>query len=201
MNSTQFHAFFMFKILWGLEKILKTIMGFFNFNRKVKVVHQTFGHVEFHCKMRVGKITIICRTMPLKKQVVLIPMFDTRIGKFVDLGYGEKDLRDDLDDIIRIIGSKDMGQDAFFYAFDKFIIKHIDKYGRLIDTDLFRMVAEIMLIMAALSTKNNIIFNDSDRIGITRVFINRALDKFPTYYYVTRYDCLNLRPYLEKYAK
>ena len=114
------------------------------------MVHQTFGHVEFHCKMRVGKITIICRTMPLKKQVVLIPMFDTRIGKFVDLGYGEKDLRDDLDDIIRIIGSKDMGQDAFFYAFDKFIIKHIDKYGRLIDTDLFRMVAEIILIMAAL---------------------------------------------------
>lgn len=139
--------------------------------------------------------------MPFKEQAILLSIFDARSGKSVDLGYGEKDLRDDLDDIIRIVESKDMGQDIFFYAFDKFIIKHIDKYGRLIDTDLFRIVAEFVLIMQALGVKDNIIFNNSDRIGITGVFINRALDRFPTYYYVTRYDYLNLKPYLEKYTK
>ena len=130
-------------------------MRFLNFNRKVKIVHLPLGNVEFHCRMKNKKIIITCRTMPFKEQAILLSIFDARSGKSVDLGYGEKDLRDDLDDIIRIVESKDMGQDIFFYAFDKFIIKHIDKYGRLIDTDLFRIVAEFVLIMQALDVKNN----------------------------------------------
>lgn len=178
-------------------------MGFFNYKRKVQIVHIPFMGVEFHCKMKIGELIIKCNSMPSNKHIIILPIFDVRIGRSANLGYGDKDFRDDLCEIIEIIESKDMGENAFFYAFDEFIKTHIKKYNRLVDTDLFRIVAEFILMMKALSKQSNMEFSENDRIEITKVFINRALKNFSDSYYVTRYKAngLNLEPYLDKYIK
>ena len=108
---------------------------------------------------------------------------------------------DDIQRLIDIIDSKDMGDMAFYNAFDVFVSKHIKEFGRLIDTDLFRIIAEIISMMEALSRKNNISFSKEDRVEITQVFVNRGISRFANYFYITRYrrNGLNIEPYLEKY--
>lgn len=50
--------------------------------------------------------------------------------------------------LIDIIDYKDR-EEAFYHAFDVFVTEHINEFGRLIDTDLFRIVSEIILMMEA----------------------------------------------------
>ena len=135
------------------------------------------------------------------KHIIILPIFDVRIGRSANLGYGDKDFRDDLCEIIEIIESKDMGENAFFYAFDEFIKTHIKKYNRLVDTDLFRIIAEFILIIEALSANQGIHIPITQQVEFTRLFVNRALMTVPQHLYVTRYrtSTLGIEPYLEKY--
>ena len=80
-------------------------------------------------------------------------MLCSKNGGITQIGYGEQDFVNDIQRLIDIIDSKDMGDMAFYNAFDIFVSKHIKEFGRLIDTDLFRIIAEIISMMEALSRK------------------------------------------------
>ena len=78
-----------------------------------------------------------------------------------------------------------------------------DEYGRLIDTDLFRIIAELILMMQFFAIKSRMQFSDDDRVEITQTFVNRGLEKFSNVFYVTRYRRIGfeLEPSIEKYLK
>ncbi len=181
-------------------------MGFFNFwNTKKNTVSYRNAkgkkQAVFNFTMKVGALEIILDSAQINEPVILIPCYDPRIGKTNIIGYGEQDFADDIQKLISIIDAKDMGDMAFYNAFDVFVSEHIKEFGRLIDTDLFRIIAEIITMMEALSLKNNIPFLEEDRIDITKTFVNRGILRFGNYFYITRYrrNGLNLEPYLVKY--
>lgn len=159
--------------------------------------------VVFDFIMNVGELKIICESALMQEPVILIPSYNPRLGRVIELGYGEQDFADDIQNLINIIDAKDMGDMAFYNAFDIFVFNHIKEFGRLIDTDLFRIIAEIVLMMEALSKKNNIVFSEVDRIDITKTFVNRALSRYANLFYITNYrrNGLSIEPYLEKYLK
>ena len=123
--------------------------------------------VVFSFKMKVGELRIVLDSAQIKEPVILIPCYDPRMGRITQIGYGEQDFADDIQQLINIIDAKDMGDMAFYNAFDVFVSNHIKEFNRLIDTDLFRIVGEIISMMEALSWKNKISFSEEDRIGIT----------------------------------
>ena len=181
-------------------------MGFFNFwNTKKNTVSYRNAkgkkQAVFYFTMKVGALEIILDSAQINEPVILIPCYDPRIGKTNIIGYGEQDFADDIQKLISIIDAKDMGDMAFYNAFDVFVSEHIKEFGRLIDTDLFRIIAEIITMIEALSLKNNIPFLEEDRIDITKTFVNRGISRFGNYFYITRYrrNGLNLEPYLVKY--
>lgn len=183
-------------------------MDLFNFwNTKKNTISYQYNkgnkQVVFDFTMKVGALKIILNSAQIEEPVILISCYDPRMGSITKIGYGEQDFADDIQKLIEIIDSKDMGDMAFYNAFDIFVSEHIKEFGRLIDTDLFRIIAEIITMMEALSLKNNIPFTEEDRIDITKTFVNRGLSRFSNYFYITRYrrNGLGLEPYLEKYSK
>lgn len=182
-------------------------MGIFDFIKKKSVISYQYSNgkkeVVFDFTMKTGKVKIVCKSALMQEPVILIPSYDPRVGRVVELGYGEQDFADDIQSLINIIDAKDMGDMAFYNAFDVFTSNHIKEFGRLIDTDLFRIIAEVISMMEALSKKNNIVFSEIDRIGITKTFVNRALSRYANLFYITKYQRteLGIEPYLEKYLK
>lgn len=183
-------------------------MSFFNFGKKkrytmIRRPHGLDEMIDFHFKMKAGEIVISCHTMPKLKSVIVLPSYNPYLRKDAEIGYGVKDFIDDILEIIDIIDLEDMGEDAFFNAFDVFTRKHINLYNRLIDTDLFRIVAELTSMMQAVANKNNIEFTSHDRIDITNVFIRRAFERFSNAIYITRhrFGKNGIEAYIEKYKE
>lgn len=88
-------------------------------------------------------------------------------------------------------------------AFDVFVTEHINEFNRLIDTDLFRIVSEIILMMEAiLKARVKEQMPEQDKIDIMHSYINRALTKFANSFYITKYrrSNFNIEPYLVKYS-
>lgn len=196
-------------LLWSWEDADSNIdnMAIFNFQkRKCERIHQHIDGCDFICfcfTMKVGDIQIKCKSILEPEPLIVIPSYDPRLGRFCEIGYGEQDFVDDIQEIIEIIDHKDMGEYAFYNAFDVYVMKHIKKYGRLIDTDLFRIIAELILMMQFFAIKSRMQFSDDDRVGITQTFVNRGLEKFSNVFYVTRYRRIGfeLEPSIEKYLK
>ena len=70
------------------------------------------------------------------------------------------------------------------------------------DTDLFRIISEFMLVICDLSLQKGIRLSVSDKVDISKSFVDRVMmGNFAPYYYVTRYrqNGGNWEPYLEKY--
>lgn len=157
--------------------------------------------IDFHFMMKIGEIVISCRTMQRQKTVIVLPSYNLCLKKVAEIGYGVKDFIDDIQEIISIIDLKDMGENAFFNAFDVFVKRHVEQYNRLIDTDLFRIVAELILMMQAVANKKHIEFTNNDRIDITHVLVKRAFEKFSNVIYITRYKygVGGIEAYIEKY--
>ena len=178
-------------------------MGLFNWGKGKCVMKRNPFGIDFHCKMKAGEIVINCRLMSAQNSVIILPSYDPRLHRMMDIGYGVQDFMDDIQEIINFIDSNNKGENAFFDAFDVFCAKHIKEYNRLIDTDLFRIIAEFVLIMKATALRNNIGFSDDDRVGITNVFMKRAFTIFADMIYITRYKHGNfgIETYLEKYQK
>ena len=190
----------------SLLEILFFFMGLFDFWRtKKNTISYQYSKGKkstiFCFMMKIGELKIVLDSAQMQESVILIPCYDPRMGGITQIGYGEQDFADDIQRLIDIIDSKDMGDMAFYNAFDVFVSKHIKEFGRLIDTDLFRIIAEIISMMEALSRKNNISFSKEDRVEITQVFVNRGISRFANYFYITRYrrNGLIIEPYLEKY--
>ena len=159
---------------------------------------------EFSFPYLDGTIKIVCEidsNMSRKEKIIVIPSYDTRINRFTELRYGERDFVDDVKMMLKFLENSPKGEDFLYVAFDSFVSYHIKQFNRIIDTDLFRITAEFILVIEALSVKQGIHIPITRRVEFTRLFVNRALMTVPQYLYVTRYrtSALGIEPYLEKY--
>lgn len=180
-------------------------MGLFNFSRvkcevrylnalPQKQIELCFFSPTHHIKM-------VCDITSSEEQVIL-PCFVPHLGKFVDLVYGVKDFIDDVKNILKIFEKTSEGEDFLYDVFDKFVLRHVKKFHRIIDTDLFRIINEFMLVICDLSLQKGIRLSISDKVDISQSFLNRVMEgNFAPYYYVTRYrqNGGNWESYLEKY--
>lgn len=144
---------------------------------------------------------MVCDITSSEEQVIL-PCFVPHLGKFVDLVYGVKDFIDDVKNILNIFEKTSEGEDFLYDVFDKFVLRHVKKFHRIIDTDLFRIINEFMLVICDLSLQKGIRVSISDKVDISQSFLNRVMvGNFAPYYYVTRYrqNGGHWESYLEKY--
>lgn len=181
------------------------IMGLFNFSRvKCEVRYLNAlpqKQIELCFFSPTYRIKIVCDITSSKEQVIL-PCFVPHIGKFVDLVYGVKDFIDDVKNILNIFEKVSKGEDFLYNAFDKFVQRHVKEFHRIIDTDLFRIISEFMLVICDLSLQKGIRVSISDKVDISQSFLNRVMvGNFAPYYYVTRYrqNGGHWESYLEKY--
>ena len=118
----------------------------------------------------------------------------------MEIVYGEKDFADDIQKLIDTIDYEDRGEEAFYYAFDVFVTEHINEFNRLIDTDLFRIISEIILMMEAILKAR--VKEQLPEQDIMHSYINRTLTKFANNFYITKYrrSNFNIEPYLVKYS-
>ncbi len=147
------------------------------------------------------RIKMVCDITSSEEQVIL-PCFVPHLGKFVDLVYGVKDFIDDVKNILNIFEKTSEGEDFLYDVFDKFVLRHVKKFHRIIDTDLFRIINEFMLVICDLSLQKGIRLSISDKVDISQSFLNRVMvGNFAPYYYVTRYrqNGGHWESYLEKY--
>lgn len=159
---------------------------------------------EFSFSYLDGTIKIVCEidsNMSQKEKIIVIPLYDVRINRFTELRYGERDFIDDIKVMLRFLENSPKGEDFLYVAFDSFISYHIKQFNRIIDTDLFRIIAEFILVIEALSMKQEIHIPITQRVEFTRLFVNRVLITVPQYLYVTRYrtSAFGIESYLEKY--
>lgn len=180
-------------------------MGLFNFSsvkcgiRYLNALPQK--QIEFCFLAPNYRIKIVCDITSSTEQVIL-SCFVPHLGKFVDLVYGVKDFVDDVKNILKIFEKTSKGEDFLYDAFDKFVKRHVKEFHRIIDTDLFRIISEFMLVICDLSLQKGIRLSVSDKVDISKSFVDRVLmGNFAPYYYVTRYrqNGGNWEPYLEKY--
>lgn len=182
-------------------------MGFLNFgSKKPSVNHQIIQGKKctvFQFSMKATDFVITCHTVPTPKPLISIPSYDPRLGRYAEIVCSEKDFADDIQKLINIIDYKDMGDEAFYHAFDVFVTEHINEFNRLIDTDLFQIISEIILMMEAiLKARTKEQMPEQDKIDIMHSYINRALTKFANNFYITKYrrNNFNIEPYLVKYS-
>ncbi|WP_071148976.1 hypothetical protein [Bacteroides ndongoniae] len=182
-------------------------MGFFNFGSKgPSINHQIIQGKQctvFQFSMKATDFVITCPVVSAPEPFISFPSYDPRLGRYVEIVYGEKDFVDDIQKLIDIIDYEDRGEEAFYYAFDVFVTEHINEFNRLIDTDLFRIISEIILMMEAiLEARVKEQLPEQDKIDIVRSYINRTLTKFANNFYITKYrrTNFNIEPYLVKYS-
>ena len=182
-------------------------MGIFfrNKGHKVNYIDTLNGQeAEIYFPYLTGTIRIVCEidlNMSRKEKIIVIPSYDTRINRFTELRYGERDFVDDVKMMLKFLENSPKGEDFLYVAFDSFVSYHIKQFSRIIDTDLFRIIAEFILVIGALSANQGIHIPIAQQVEFTRLFVNRALMTVPQYLYVTRYrtSALGIEPYLEKY--
>ncbi len=182
-------------------------MGFFYFDgKKPSINHQIIQGEKcavFQFSMKATNFVITCPIAPIPESFISFPSYNPYLKRCVNIVYGEKDFADDIQKLIDIIDYEDKGEEAFYYAFDVFVTEHINEFNRLIDTDLFRIISEIILMMEAiLKARLKEQMPEQDKIDIAQSYINRTLIKFADDFYITKYrwNHFNFEPYLVKYS-
>ena len=182
-------------------------MGFFKFgSKKPSINHQIIQGKKctvFQFSMKATDFVITCHVAPAPEPLISFPSYDPRLGRYVEIVYGEKDFADDIQKLIDTIDYEDRGEEAFYYAFDVFVTEHINEFNRLIDTDLFRIISEIILMMEAiLKARVKEQLPEQDKIDIMHSYINRTLTKVANNFYITKYrrSNFNIEPYLVTYS-
>ncbi|MBD8041738.1 hypothetical protein H9625_15085 [Phocaeicola sp. Sa1CVN1] len=160
--------------------------------------------VEFYFFYLHEVIKIVCEVdlnLSRKEKIIIIPLWDIRVNQFTELRYGEQDFIDDVGTILSFLENSPKGEDFLYAAFDSFVFYHIKQFNRIVDTDLFRIIAEFILVTEALSRNKGISIPIMQRVEFTRLFINRVLNTVSQHLYITRYrkSTFGIEPYLEKY--
>ena len=149
-------------------------MGIFFRNKGHKINYMdtpTGQKAEFSFPYLDGTIKIVCEidsNMSRKEKIIVIPSYDTRINRFTELRYGERDFVDDVKMMLKFLENSPKGEDFLYVAFDSFVSYHIKQFNRIIDTDLFRITAEFILVIEALSVKQGIHIPITRRVEFTR---------------------------------
>lgn len=178
---------------------------FFNWNRKrrySKSYQDTpYGKVvAFRFIVKGKEVTVVCVKAPASDAVVL-PSYNSCGEHPSVLFYNETDFAGDLQKMIALIGNKEMTAKVLFHAYDTFITGHIQKEHRLIDTDIYRIAAEFLLLADAVTqAETGRRLTEDEKHGRVRGLIDRAFCKFTKYLYITHYRIKDesLEPYLIK---
>lgn len=180
-------------------------INFRNKGYKINYITTPNGQkAEFSFSYLDETIKIVCEidlNMSREEKIIAVPLYDVRINRFTELRYGERDFIDDVKMMLKFLEKSPKGEDFLYVAFDSFISYHIKQFNRIIDTDLFRIIAEFILVTEALSRNKGINIPIIQHIEFSHLFINRALSTVSQHLYITRYrkSTFGIEPYLEKY--
>lgn len=159
----------------------------------------TFGYGEV-------RITFQNITTPDGGIGVVYDCYNAMTGRAMQQISDEKEFAEDLARIIQLLENslekKILGatSDFLFDAFDTAINNHIQKYGRIVDTDLYSTISQMTIAIDSLGQKEpkGRPLDEQTKRRFFESFMERTEQKFGTYLYLTKYTHTpyGLQPYL-----
>jgi len=156
------------------------LMAFRIFGRNKKTIETTVRYccgkkqVVYHFILKKEKYRMVVDS-GIEKGTVLITLYNPLVKQKFDVAYSEKYFTIELKELIDVMEGNDM---TFYGTLDILVSRKMGKLKMLKDIDLYRMVAEIILVMKAISWKNYLSFPDEDQKEIAELYVKRMFSMY-----------------------
>lgn len=158
------------------------------------LVFQSISHGEV-------RVAFKCINTPDGSKGLVYDCFNATIGRTMQQVSDENEFANDLSYIIYLYENHGFTDGDFLIGtFDAIIDKHIRQYNRIVDTDLYSTIAQMIIALNALVQKepNGIPLNEHGKHNILEMLMIRAEEKYADFLYVTQYarTPFGLQPHL-----
>ncbi len=163
-------------------------------NIEVKTVYNPFEkEVTFSYWSRLyGEVRLKFKYIvdPNGSKGIIYTLYNATLGRQMEVVSEEKDFLHDIS-LIAVLFERYIGRskDFLIETFDVLISDHIEKYKRIIDTDLYTMIGQLFIVMNVLAAKEpgQVVLSIQDKEEFVDLLMARVTEYYGHLLYITRY--------------